>query len=426
MDKLKKCKKVHKIILLTLLIWFFSVYSAVTSKEIAKAQDIWQLKKGEMLVEGLYLGYKNNLIQMKVNHTLISYPFSSQTTVALMGIHSGRLVSLPQYPSETPSQVFLDKTGAIRAMRNQLNSYPFVPGTPMDNGGHQATLSPNEKYYTTFTLWEGLYLYDLEKRETPLFLSNQPLCSWNKTGTKIAYVDDNFLGIFDTEKKQHKYYSFPHTNPDTVRVVTSIDWHPQYELLLYTFLEDYPELGSDFCQIGILDKNGNEITTKVWENLGPCCWLSEEMILVVTNPSAQKTGKIFFWNYKTDKTEVLLNELAGNCNNLCYNSHENSLAFTIASNWKEGLAEDLYVFSCLEKEPQKIKSFIYPIRYLQWTTDNTLVFWEEVDNTIHQLTENGQQLLKATGFLPEKGAAQRFIYFLEEPFEEPLPLFLSH
>lgn len=418
----QKCKQTNKVIILILTIILFSCCFG----KLTKGDDPWELAKDEILVEGVFQGCKDNLILVKINDQLISYPYSSETIVALMGIHSGRLVSLEQFSSGTPIEVFLDKTRTIRAIRNKLEDYyPFEAGTAMENWGHQATLSPNEKYYTTFNLWEGLFVHSLTEKQSSFFLSNQPVCSWNKSGTKIAYAGDNFLGVFDTNKKVNQYYLFPHKNPATVRVVTCIDWNPRNETLLYAFLEDYPGLGSSLFQVSVIGKNDKKAANRVFENLVFSCWFSEDVILLVTNPSEQKTGSIFFWNYKTNKTLPLVNKLAGFCNNFCYNSDKKTLAYTITREWEEGFTEDLYVFSFSDGNLKKIKSFIFPIRHLQWAEDDTLIFWEELNNTINKLDENGRELLKTTGFLPEKGAAKRFLYFPEEPFEEPLPLFLS-
>lgn len=429
MTIVRKYKQANKILFLILTIVFFSCCFGKLSKAADTWADTWELAKGEILVEGVFHGCKDMLIQVKINDQLISYPYSPEIIVALMGIHSGRLVSLEQFPPETPIQVFLDKTGTIRAMRNKLEYYPIAGGTLMDHWGHQATLSPNEKYYTTFNFWEGLFVHSLTNKESSFFLSTQPLCSWNKSGTNIAYAGEHFLGIFDTNKKKNKYYQFPRKNPDInpdiVRVVTCIDWNPQNETLLYAFLEDYSDLGSNLFQVSVLDKNGKEMTNRVFENLVSACWFSEDVILLVTNPGEQKTGTILFWNYKTNKTWLLVNNLAGFCNNFCYNSDKKILAYTITREWEKGFTEDLYVFSFSDGNLRKIKSFIFPIRHLQWAEDDTLIFGDELNNTINNLNENGQELHKTTGFLPEKGAAKRFLYFPEEPFEEPLPLFLS-
>jgi hypothetical protein len=408
-----------KIFILTL----FLLFLAIPSNSLAETQEPWETKKNECSLHGLYLGYKQNLIYLKTQNKLLKYPFSSDALFALMGLHSGRLVSLPQFPQEIPVQIILDHNGTIRAMRNQLEPPNFIHGTALENWGHLATLSPHEKHYTFFNLWQGLFLCNLEKEKKPIFLSTQPSCTWNNKGTKLAYADEHYLGIYDTQKNIKKIYPFPSTNPGTVRVVFSIAWNPQDDKLLYTFLEDYPQQGSDIFQITVIDNKGRELATKILQHLGPLCWLSDKEILLVLNPNQQTTGKFIIWNYQTNKTTILFDNLTGVCNNLCFDHSSSSLAYTIFRD--EDGQEELYLYSLTHKKPTKIKSFVFPIHNLQWTKENTLIFWEETNNSINMIKKTGETLSKFTGFLPEKSSAYKFLYFPEEPKEEPLPLFLS-
>lgn len=412
-------KKIKKLFTLTLLLFLLTI----PTNSQAETQEPWEAKKNELSLQGLYLGFKQNLIQIKINDKLSEYPFSSEAIFALMGLHSGKLISLPQFPREIPVQIILDPTGTIRAMRNELEQHTFIPGTVLEGWGHLATLSPNEKYYTLYNLWEGLFLHNLEGKKPPVFLSTQPLCTWNSQGTELAYADQHCLGIFNPQSNIKKIYPFPQNNLGTVRVVTSIAWSPQNDKLCYAFLEDFPQQGSDFFQIIIQDKNGKKLAAKTIENLGPLCWLTEEVILIVVNPSEQETGQIILWNYQTDKATFLVEELTGLCNNLCFNQQSSSLAYTMAKN--ENGQEELYLYTLAHKKSTKIKSFVFPLSNLQWAQDNHLIFWEEINNSINIINETGETIKKLTGFLPEKSAAHKFLYFPEEPGEEPLPLYLS-
>ena len=413
------CPKIKKLFSLTLLLLFL----AVPANSLAETQDLWTVKKNEHSLQGLYLGFTPNRIQIKIHDQLSEYPFSSEALFALRGLYSGKLISLPQFPRGIPVQIILDHTGTIRAMSNEQEPCKFISGTALKSWGHLATLSPTEKYYTLFNLWEGLFLHNLEEKMAPVFLTTHPLCSWNNAGTKLAYADQHYLGVLDLPQNIKKIYPFPSNDLGTVRVVTAIAWSPQDEQLCYAFLEDYPQQGSDIFQITILNKNGKELATKTIENLGPICWLTEELILIVVNPSEQETGKFMIWNYKTNKSTTIFNQLEGFCNNLSFNHKSQSLAYTTAGDgdWQESL----YLFTLKEKKVRQIKSFISPLYHLQWTQDNTLIFWEEINNSINIIKETGEILKKFTGFLPEKGAANRFLYFPEEPREEALPLYLS-
>ncbi|MDD2432311.1 MAG: WD40 repeat domain-containing protein [Clostridia bacterium] len=354
---------------------------------------------------------------------MLKYTFSSNALFALMGLYSGKLVPLPQFPKEIPVQIILDRTGTIRAMRNQLEQLNFVPGIKLKNWGHLATLSPQEEHYTLFDLWQGLFLCDLKKEKKPVFLSTQPSCAWNNKGTKIAYADEHYLGVYDIPKNIKKTYPFPPNNLGMIRVVFSIAWSPQDDKLLYAFLEDYPQQGSNLFQITIIDKQGKELGTKLLQHLGPLCWLSDEEILLVANPSSQKTGEIIIWNYQTNKSTILFDNLTGACNNLCFNQSSSSLAYTLSRD--ETGEKELYLYTLTQSKPTKIKSLIFPIHNLQWTKDNTLIFWEEINNSINIIKKTGEEITKFKGFLPPKSVEHRFLYFPEEPKEEPLPLFLS-
>ena len=404
---------------ITLLLLFLTI----PTNSLAETYDPWEIKKGERSLHGLYLGYKHNLIYLKIQDKLLNNPFSSDALFALMGLHSGRIVSLSQFPQEIPVQIILNHTGTIRAMRNQLEPLDFIPGTALENWGHLATLSPQEKYYTLFDLWQGLFLYSLTEEKKPIFLSTQPSCTWNNKGTKLAYADHHYLGVYDPLKNIKKIYPFPQNNLGTVKVIFSIAWSPLDDKLLYAFLEDYPQQGSDFFQIKIIDNKGKELATKFLQHLGPLCWLSDKEILLVLNPNSQETGNFIIWNYQTNKTTILFDNLAGICNNLCFNHSSSSLAYTIFRD--EDGQEDLYLYNLTDKNPTKIKSFILPIHNLQWTKDNTLIFWEEINNSISIIKTTGETLTKFKGFLPDKSVANKFLYFPEEPKEEQLPLYLS-
>jgi len=398
---------------------------------LATTQGPWETKKNESFLQGIYLGTTDMLIQIKINDKFYEYPYSSQTIYALMGLHTGKLVSLSQFPCDILVQIILDENGSIRAMRNKVEHHHNLPGKALETWGHLATLSPNENYYTLYHLWSGLNLYTFKHNNNSVYLSAQPLCAWSHCGTKLAYADHHHLGIYNTQKCINKVYPFPQNHLGTVRVVTSLAWNPQDDRLLYTYLEDFPQQGSDFMQLAVLDHNGKELATKTVENLGPVCWLTKEIIAIVINPSfmlfnpseEDKTGKILLWNYQTDNTTLLSQNLKGYCYNLCLNQQATSLYYTITKdeNWQE----DLYFYNLTTKKTTKIKSFNFPVYNLQCSKDNTLIFWDRVNNSISLIKETGELLNKYTGFLPEKSVAQNFLFFLEEPLEEPLPVWIS-
>jgi hypothetical protein len=215
-----------------------------------------------------------------------------------------------------------------------------------------------------------------------------------------------------------------------VRAVTSLAWNPLDDRLLYTYLEDFPQQGSDFMQITVLDHSGKELATKTVENLGPVCWLTKDIIAIVINPSflfnpsaEDETGKIILWNYQTDQTTLLVQDQKGSCYNLCLNQQATALYYTITNdeNWQE----ELYFYNFETRKSTKIKTFNFPVYNLQCSKDNIFIFWDRINNSINLMKETGEILNKYTGFLPEKSVAQKFLFFTEEPLEEPLPVWLS-
>lgn len=405
-----------------------SFFLTIPTDGTAKAQNVWLPKPEEILLEGLYLSRHDQLIQIETSEGIVSYPYSSQTLIAWMGKHSGRLLTLQQFPSPCSVEIILDHTGTIRAMRNKPDNYAFIPGTALKGWGEMATLSPSEKYYTLFNWSDGLLLYSLAEHEPPFFLSTQPVCAWNNAGTKIAFTTPQDIGVFDINNPVDNTASFNEPTPEIVKVVTSLEWSPLDEKILYTYLEDYPDQGSGFFQIAVLGKSGKELAKKSSENLGACCWLSEEAILLILNSDGQETGKIIIWNYQTGETSFLPISFNGICRNLAYNRQEQVLAYTITNDF----IDNLFIFPLsekifsTEKSPEiTIKTFLSPLHHLQWSKDNALFFWDEINNVITKTNKTGEILSKHAGYLPEKGLASRFLYFEEEPCAEPLPIFLS-
>lgn len=409
----------------TLLLMFLFL----PAHSLATTQGPWEVKKNEIFLQGVYLGTIDKLIQIKIEDKVFRYSYSSQAIFALMGLHSGKLVSLSQFPSNITVQVILDENGSIRAMRNKIEHHQNVPGKALETWGHLATLSPKEKHYTLYHFWQGLYLHSFKNNDQPVYLSTQPLCAWSNKGTKLAYADHQHLGIYNTETNTNKIFPFPHNSLGTVRVVTSLDWNSQDDKILYTYLEDFPQQGSDFMQITVLDQNGKELATKTVENLGPVCWLTKEIIAIVINPpflfdsSEEETGKIILWDYQNDKTTHLVQELKGYCYNLCLNQQATLLYYTLTN--KENWQEELYLHNLETKKTTKINTFNFPVYNLQCSKDNIFIFWDRINNAINLMDENGEILNKYAGFLPEKSVAQNFLFFPEEPLDEPLPVWFS-
>jgi WD40 repeat protein len=420
-------------------------------------------------MEGLYLGFQNDKIQLAVEEKLLTLPVAAQATICLVGEHAGRILTIQEFPTLIQVEVSIDETGTVQKIRNKLEDNPVIPGVPLHENGNLATLSPAENYYTLFHFLDGLFLYKLSPEQNnasqtptdnpPVFLSANPICAWSKSGTKLAYTSPDHIEILtlnvsqttgnnptkgpgptqtasaNAPLKQKQYIPlYPNSNPidsnqhecyrETVRVITSLEWSQNEQYLLASYLEDFPSIGSTYFQVAVFSPNGQELAKKGTENLGACCWLSEELILLLFNAEEKSAGKGVVWNWQNDETCELPIRYDGICSNLCYNPRNKTIAYTITANF----SDQLYIHPWEESPPKAIsplQMMPFPIRHLQWTKDDCLLFWDEINNAITKINEHGETLCKYHGYLPEKSVASRFLYFAEEPYTEPLPLYLS-
>lgn len=395
----------------------------------------------EITLGGIYLGYQNELLQLTVEEKLLSFPVSPQATIALVGKHTGRILPIEEFPTFIPVEVVIDTTGTVKAMRSKPEKNPEIPGISLNESGYAATLSPSEQYYTLYYFLDGLFLHKLSNpaQNPPLFLSAEPICAWNKAGTKLAFTSPEHIEIMQIEDSQTKLSRkqsiplYPSVSPapendfrETVRVITSLEWSLNDQHLLASYLEDYPNQGTACIQIVVFEQSGNEAAKKTVENLGACCWLSEDTILLMFNAEATNPGKGLLWNWETGETSVLAIQYNGLCSNLCYYSASKTVAYTITNDFVEQLYVQTLTELSLPNEPTApIQKTPSPIRHLQWSQDGYLFYWDELNNTIIKGYRNGQILAKFSGYLPEKSVAAHFLYFPEEPVTEPLPLYLS-
>jgi hypothetical protein len=402
-------------------------------------------------LEGLYLGCQNDKIQLAVEEKRLTLPVAAQATIALVGEHAGRILTLQEFPTMIPVEVSIDETGTVQKLRNKPEDNPVIPGVPLHESGNIATLSPAENYYTLFHFLDGLFLYELSPEQNnanqnpadsppPVFLSANPICAWSKSGTKLAYTSPDHIEILtlnvphatgSTEKKYIPLYS--NNNPinseqhadyrEIVRVVMFLEWSPNEQELLASYLEDFPSLGSTYFQVAVFSPSGEELAKKSAENLGACCWLSEELILLLFNAEEKSAGRGVLWNWQNNETCELPISYDGICSNLCYNPRNRMIAYTITANFSDQLY--LHPWEESPKAISPLQMMPFPIRHLQWTKDDCLLFWDEINNAITKINEQGEILCKYHGYLPEKSVASRFLYFAVEPCTEPLPLYLS-
>ena len=365
---------------------------------------------------GDYLGYQGNYIYLKNAEGINKYPYNEKTLLALKGPQKGRLLSLDDFPQKIPVLIIF-KAGQIQMMSNLPQNLKYKPGTKLPVQGFTASLNPRETAYTVFGE-KGLHLYYFNSKEG-LYLSEKQPSAWDNLGTKIAFTTSQGIGIYHLDKKEKTTHLFPEKKPELIRVVFHLEWSPNNEQLLVSFLEDYPQKGSELFQIKVLsNKKTKEI---IIPNLGPVNWLSENEIIIVSNPGLETNGKIIIWNHHTGEKKII-SELEQTCTNLVYNPQLDLWAFTLQK--KNGM-EELYLYSAPQSRLFQLKTLLFPSFHLQWTKNNLLVFWSEVDNSLSFLDCSGQKLAQFKGYLPLEAVSEHFLYFPEEPLDEPLPLYLS-
>lgn len=117
---------------------------------------------------------------------------------------------------------------------------------------------------------------------------------------ELAVAGDNEILIFDTDGHWTQLALPELMDTGLVRIITSINWHNNCNKLLYTALEDFPDLGSTFFQLTVMDRTG-EILASTWiENLAQAQWLEDERILVLIYDDLwSEAGKLYTWDYQS-------------------------------------------------------------------------------------------------------------------------------
>lgn len=388
----------------------------------------WETGEGENVVTGIYQGTENNSISVVCGSAALQFTRAPQFIAAIMGNRYGRLVEPEDFPDGLQVELYITEQGTVRAMRNLPAKFTLPEGHVLPDWGHSASLSPSEEYYLIYNqLYDGqscLFLQSPTMSEPPLILSDSPVAAWTKSGSKVASPRGNTLLVFDTltkEKSEIPLGAAAHASNlhDSVLIITDLAWNDNEDRLFYTSLQDEPDLGSDLFLLTICDSRGEKLAVKTVPCLGTAAWLPNDLILYTAFDSFElNTGKVLLWDYRLGQTSVLLPEKEGGYHNICLNKEGEKLAYTIAGQ----VSENLYVMDIKKGVSQKIISLPYPIRNLQWSGRNTLLYWDQMNNLIYEIKEtkqSGQPAARANGFLPLKSVSNNLIYFLSEPWEEP-------
>jgi WD40 repeat protein len=396
------------------------ILSLLLSPGRADALSPWILKNGEKIITGTYSGYENNQLYLTSQDKGLTMIMESDPVIAIMGTQTGTLIELDELPQGTNIEVFINKEGKVRALRNQREAVKEATGVPLEAWGHEASLSPDGRKFTIYHYLDGLSLHDLKDPAFTLNISPFSLCAWNKNGSKLAYAAENGLSILELDTKKITNVPLGLENAEITKVITSIQWSPQEDWLLVISLDDVPDAGSDIFTLTVLDLQGNIVIQKFIPCLGPVFWLSQDEILMVTfSDISMKTADIKSWNINNDTFRSLFTSV--NLTNISYNPLQKVLAFSIRS----GIKEDIFTYDLEHNKLDKKISLLSSIRNLQWTRNNALFFWQELNNSICELTQENLLKIHFSGYLPQNAVEDKILYFLTEPLEENQQVYMQ-
>lgn len=415
-------------VLVLLLACFFSPLSAVPS------ESPWVLNRSETLREGVLSSINNNCVTIISDTGMLRIPLASQPTAGLIGRRYGRLIRPEDFPPGLRVELFVTPQGTVRAIRNKPETFILPEGRLLPGWGHNASLSPDGEHYLINNLAFGLSLHTLSAHQPPLVLSPFycPCTAWHHDGDQVAFAPGDDLIIYDLVTGEFSATPLRNAGDEFAFIVTGLAWNQDNDKLLYTFLEDCPDLGSDLFSLAVLDEHRQRYAVTTVPSLGTATWLKNDLVFYTTfNNIEQDTGEGFIWDYRTALTSSLLPEIKGGYHNVSYNRAKDLLAYTVPGQ----IGEEIYIVNTSLGMPQKILSYPLPVRNLQWSGHDSLYFWDEMNNRIYEiedLFESAQPIARANGYLllPPGATSQaggQLLYFLSEPDEEPQqPYLLSY
>lgn len=384
------------------------------------AYSPWVLDKGETVITGTFLGYTDNQLQIDSGEGPISYSFDSQLTIAMMGYKTGLLLSGPdEIPTDQRIELFLNTHGLVRAIRNIQQIVPNTHANALDSRGEDATLSPHGDYFTLYSPQLGLSVYSVAEQKELRRLGPLPIAAWNGNG-QIATVSDSHLIIFDPAADKISRYPLPGNKVGMRLVGLELAWNPSGDRLLLRCLRDYPDRCSDVMQIFVFDNQGRNLASHFAPYMSDALWLNDRDILYAQcEDQDEETGWGVLWNYDTGGSKIILPKIQKGYHNLAYSSKFNTLAYTI----EKSLGEELYTLSLNSSNHQRLNTFHFPVRNVQWSNAGDLYYWDEFNNHICKIDSNGNRKIIASGYLPPQATGKGLVFFPEEPVSQSLQLF---
>jgi hypothetical protein len=397
--------------------FFLTLVLFLFSPALPAANSPWEIEKGEKMIEGILLSLDSERVRIKTFRHHQDFPLAPDALLALMGRQSGRLVSHVHFPTNIEVELYINASGAVRAIRNRQVSLKLPEGAALQGWGHQALLSPDGQYYLLYHRETGLHLYSKQQAQPSAFLAGSPTADWNASGEIALGLPDKIM-IYNPRKKTKKNLPLPALPKGTSRVITALKWNCAGNKLFYVAVEDVPDTGSDLCSLAVMDKNGCLLGSKPVANLGPAVWLKNDRILYISYENMDgDRGRIMLWDYLSEQEEFFWAGREEDCTGLAYNPKTEVLAFTA----KKFAGESLYLLKANSGKPVLALSWPFPLRNLQWSPGGALFFWDEYNNCVYELQNEDQLALpRAAGYLPPAGTGKDgFVYFLSEPLEEP-------
>jgi len=383
----------------------------------------WELNQGESVVVGVLLSLNSDVVRIQTPLDQQDFPLAHDALFALMGRQSGRLVPLLHFPAGIEVELYINPSGAVRAIRNRQAPLRLPEGKPLQGWGHQASLSPDGKKYLLYHRETGINLYStINRSQTPQFLADSSVADWSANGEIAVGLPDKII-IYNIRAKAKKTLPLPALPPGTSRVIADLKWNCAGNKILYAAVESWDHAGSDLCSLAVMDKNGRLLGSKAVVHLGPAVWLDNSLVAYISYQNMDgDRGRIMTWNHISGQ-EGLLQGYGDDegCTGLAYDPANGVLAVTA----KNLAGENLYLIKTANEEPALALSWPFPLRNLQWSPGGALFFWDEYNNCIYELqNDNRTAIPRAAGYLPPAGTGKAgFVYFLAEPLEEPQQIF---
>lgn len=413
----------NNIIIITLFCVLLVVVLLIVSNPVY-GKTPWEVIDGETHLTGLFYGFADGNILVEIENELLALTLHEDVLIALMGNNSGRLIAPQDLPPGIKVEIFISGDKSVRAIRNSTEPLANVKQSDiiLPLWGIDAIFGQDEDSYLLYRR-DGLFLCSISDAMPPLFLSESPLSDWSSRNI-IASTNQEGLSLYDCNTNKQQDISLPMPEEGYVQVIIDLAWNSSGNKLLYSSLQDLPNICSDLFLLSVINTKGDVLNSQIVPNLDKAIWLGDNQVLYITgnDDNLNEEYQGILWDLSTNEKRILLASSDGGYRNITYNSKKGLLAYTLP----EGPGQAIHILSLHNTTTYKLTGNLpYGASNLQWAPDNTLLFWEELNNVIFKIDMNDSIVLKLPGYLPSKGIGiKRFLYFAQEPIEEAQPIYL--